>query len=90
MIMKNLEKIQDIDLSTNEGRLLISAIAVLTSLRIKNILQDEWGSGINHEVCMEKLTKISNDIFAAKQYRTEKISVVKQKRRIKQIQKNLK
>lgn len=88
--MKKLEKIDDIDLSTNEGRLLISAIAVLTSLRIKNILNDEWGSGVNHEVCLEKLANISNQIFIKTEYRTDKISVMKQKRRIKQIQKSLK
>ena len=88
--MKNLEKIDDIDLSTNEGRLLVSAIAVLTSLRIKNILDKEWGGGIDHDVCIQKLTNISDQIFVSKGYRTDKISVVKQKRRIKQIQKNLK
>jgi hypothetical protein len=88
--MKNLEKIQDIDLSINEGRLLISAIAVLTSLRIKNILDKQWGSSVNNEVCIEKLSEIADGFFAKKEYRTDKISVVKQKRRIKQIQKSFK
>jgi hypothetical protein len=90
MIMENLKKIEDVDISTNEGRLLISAIAVLTSLRIKNILDKQWGAGIDYQVCIQKLSEIADGIFVKKEYRTDKISVVKQKRRIKQIQKNLK
>jgi hypothetical protein len=69
MIPEEYKKFTNFDCeSTVEGKLLMAALSVLTSIDKKDIQKGQYG-GMNHpDTVMENLWKLSNYIFHQKEY----------------------
>ena len=69
MIPEEYKKFTKFDCeSTVEGKLLMAALSVLTSIDKKDIREGQYG-GMNHpDIVMENLWKLSNYIFHQKEY----------------------
>ena len=68
MISENYKSFTHFNCDTTEGKLLMAAIAVLTSIDKKDIKKGKYG-GMNHpDIVMENIWKLSNYIFHQKEY----------------------
>jgi len=68
MIPEEYKKFTNFDCESTEGKLLMAALSVLTSIDKKDIQKGQYG-GMNHpDTVMENLWKLSNYIFHQKEY----------------------
>lgn len=81
--MIELKNLNEIDLETKEGKLLVAALATLTCIRTEDIERKRWGPSLNAMSALEKLSDVANRMFIEKEYRTEKIAKLKERRRNK-------
>jgi predicted metalloendopeptidase len=68
-------KINEINDKTDEGKLLIIALATLTSLSKKDIDNGKWGEKTNPDKALQQLTNIANKIFFTEEYKRYKLSI---------------
>ncbi len=66
MISKN--KITDINDISDEGKLLVAALAVLTSIDIKDIKNEKWGGMVHPDDALERIQDLANKIFYEEEY----------------------
>lgn len=64
-------KLTDINLNSTEGKLLMAAIAILTSIEPKHIISGKWGSSLNPDKAVEKITELANKIYYEEEWRKE-------------------
>ena len=68
MIPEEYKKFTSFSQDSTEGKLLMAALAVLTSIDKKDIREGQYG-GMNHpDIIMENLWELSNYIFYQKEY----------------------
>jgi len=79
--MNDIRNILDIDIESNEGKMLVAAIAVLTTLKEEDLANKKWGRSLNANNVLVKLSDLTNTMFANK-YRTEGIKKTKIKRHL--------
>lgn len=79
--MFDINDVRDIDISSKEGKLLVAAIAVLTTLREDDLRDNKWGRSINYNSALTKLADLTSKMFQ-KKHRTEGIAKVKMKRHL--------
>ena len=65
------KKLSDINLNSDEGKLLMAAVAVLTSIEEKHIEYGRWGSYLNPDEAVEQLTELTNKIYYEEEYKNE-------------------
>jgi len=80
--MENVNDVKEIDINTKEGKLLIAAIAVLTTVRPDDLHENKWGRSLNYNTALAKLSEMTSKMFQ-KNYRTEGIRRVKMQRQAK-------
>jgi len=88
--MIKIEKFREIDIDSDEGKLLIASIAVLTSIDAEQIKRKRWGGMISPDQAHEKIVELANRIFFEEEYKTEVKRKRKEKRRTRLINKILK
>ena len=66
MISKN--NITDINDISDEGKLLVAALAVLTSIDIKDIKNEKWGGMVHPDDALERIQDLANKIFYEEEY----------------------
>lgn len=77
--MIQLNNINDINTSTDEGKLLISAIAVLTSINTKQLdpLYKEtyngynWGSNVHPDTALIQIVDLANHLYHPEEHKLE-------------------
>ena len=79
--MNDIKNVLDIDIDSKEGKLLVAAIAVLTTLREEDLTAKKWGRSLNANTALNKLSDLTNTMFANK-YRTEGIKKTKIQRKL--------
>lgn len=62
-------KFEEFDDSSNEGKLLLAAISVLTSIDVNQIKKGEYGGMCSPNEVMKKLTDIANKMYYDEEYR---------------------
>ena len=70
--MINLKKINQIS-DTNEGKSLIAAIAILTSLDSKDLESEKWGGNVHPDDALERVVDLANKIYHEKEWMSEQI-----------------
>ena len=65
--------IRDIDTETSHGKLLLMALAILTSLDINDIKNKKWGGLISPDKALEQLVDITNQVYYEEEWKSEKI-----------------
>jgi len=71
--MQDIKDVKDIDIESKEGKLLVAALVVLTTMRTDDLVTNKWGRSLNANISLNKLSEITNKMFIKKQ-RTEGIS----------------
>lgn len=69
MIQHN--KLTDINLNSEEGKLLMAAIAILTSIDHKHITSNKWGSNITPDKAVKQITELANKIYHEEEWNKE-------------------
>jgi len=69
MIQHN--KLTDINLNSEEGKLLMAAIAILTSIDIKHITSNKWGGNISPDKAVKQITELANKIYHEEEWNKE-------------------
>ncbi len=77
-------KLTDIDLSTPEGQLLMSAVAILTSIDHKHIASNKWGSNLHPDKCVKQISDLANKIYYEEEWEKEQ-QMIKRDNKINQI-----
>lgn len=62
------KELSDIDTSTQEGKLLIAAIAILTSIDESHIKSGKCGSSSSPIDAIEKISNLANQFYYAEEY----------------------
>lgn len=63
MISEDYKTFNQFDMTSNEGKLLLAALSILTSITPDQIKEGEYG-GMNHpDIVTEKVWRIANYIF---------------------------
>jgi hypothetical protein len=69
MIPEKYKKFTELKEDSVEGKLLLSALAVLTSIEKKDIREGKYG-GMNHpDTVMENIWDLANKIYFEKEYK---------------------
>lgn len=69
MIQHN--KLTDINLNSEEGKLLMAAIAILTSIDHKHITSNKWGGNISPDKAVKQITELANKIYHEEEWNKE-------------------
>lgn len=69
--MINYKTIADFNSDTPEGKLLLVAISVLTSVDYEDIKSCKWGGMIHPDKAMEQIVELANKIFYEEEWKLE-------------------
>lgn len=84
------EKFNQIDCDTDEGKLLLAAISILTSIDTDEIKRKRWGGTISPDQAFDQISDLANRIFYEKEYTQEVKRKRKERKRNRFISKILK
>lgn len=76
--MIKIEKFRQIDTNIDEGKLLLSAKSILTSIDSEDLKRKKWGGMISPDQAHEQIVDLANRIFFEKEYKQE----VRRKKRV--------
>lgn len=77
-------KLSDINLNTPEGQLLMSAVAILTSIDHKHITTNQWGGNLHPDKCVKQISDLANKIYYEEEWEKE-MQRIKRDNKINQI-----
>lgn len=69
--MIDYKTIADFNGDTHEGKLLLAAIAVLTSVDYEDIKSQKWGGMTHPDTAMEQIVELANKIFYEEEWKLE-------------------
>lgn len=72
--MIQLNTIRELDDKTTEGKLLIAAIAILTSLQQEDIKNNTWGGLVSPDQGLSQIQDLANKIYFEKEWQAEEKS----------------
>ena len=72
--MINLNGINNIDTNTDEGKLLLAAVAILTSITEGDIKEDKWGGMIHPDTALQQIEDLAMKIFYEREYERWQVS----------------
>ena len=70
---KNIKDIKD----NEEGKLLLMAIAILTSINSKDIKSNKWGGMIHPDDALMKVQDLTNEVYYEEEWRSEQIKIIR-------------
>lgn len=82
--MIDYKKITDFNCDTPEGKLLLAAISVLTSVDYEDIKYQKWGGMTHPDTAMEQIVELANKIFYEEEWKLEQ-ERIKRDEKIKSI-----
>jgi hypothetical protein len=87
--MIKIEEFRQIDTNIDEGKLLLAAISILTSIDSDQIKRKRWGGMISPDQAHDQIVELANRIFFEEEFKTEVKRKRKEKRRTRLINKLL-
>lgn len=75
--MINLKNISNINDTTEEGKLLLMAISILTSIKPDDIKSDKWGGMVHPDDALMKVQDLANEIYYEEEYKAEKKRIMR-------------
>jgi hypothetical protein len=75
--MINQKTIKDINDKTEEGKLLLMAISILTSIKPDDIKSDKWGGMVHPDDALTKVKDLANEIYYEEEYKAEKKRIMR-------------
>lgn len=71
--MIQYSKLKDINTNLEEGKILMAALAILTSIDDKHINIGRWGSSLHPDKCVEQLVELANEIYYEEELKRENL-----------------
>jgi len=71
--MIDYNKLTDININTTEGKLLMAAVAILTSIEHKHLISNKWGGMITPDTAVQQISELANKIYYEEEYKQEQI-----------------
>lgn len=68
------DNISNIDTKTNEGKLLLMTLAILTSIDEGDIKSGKWGSKTHPDNALKQIAELTNKVFFEKEWKEWKKS----------------
>jgi hypothetical protein len=78
--MIELGKFKDFDDSMDEGKLLLAAMSVLTSIDCCRIKSGEFGGSVSPDKVFRNIVDIANKIYYEEEYKNKKIILKRDKK----------
>lgn len=75
--MINYKTIRDFNDNSPEGKLLLAAISILTSINVEDIKDNKWGGVVHPDNALLKIQDIANRIYYEEEWRSEKIKIMR-------------
>jgi hypothetical protein len=75
--MINQKTIKDINDKTEEGKLLLMAISILTSIKPDDIKSNKWGGMVRPDDALTKVQDLANEIYYEEEYKAEKKRIMR-------------
>ena len=73
--MINLKSIRDFNDNSPEGKLLLDAISILTSINVEDIKDNKWGGMVHPDNALLKIQDIANRIYYEEEWKAEQIKI---------------
>ena len=73
--MINLKSIRDFNDNSPEGKLLLAAISILTSINVEDIKDNKWGGMVHPDNALLKIQDIANRIYYEEEWKGEQIKI---------------
>ena len=71
-MIDRFDTIRDIDDSTPQGKLLLMALAALTSIDEEDIKTQKWGGMVHPDDALERLVDLTNSVYYEEEWKSEK------------------
>ena len=73
--MINYKTIRDFNDNSPEGKLLLAAISILTSIKAEDIKDNKWGGMVHPDDALLKIQDIANRIYYEEEWKGEQIKI---------------
>ena len=73
--MINYKTIRDFNDNSPEGKLLLAAISILTSINVEDIKDNKWGGMVHPDNALLKIQDIANKIYYEEEWKGEQIKI---------------
>ncbi len=73
--MINHKQLSDINMNSEEGQLLMAAVAILTSIEKKHIDSNKWGSNLHPDKAVKQISDLANKIYYEEEWLAEEIKL---------------
>ena len=71
---KNISNIND---TTEEGKLLLMAISILTSIKPEDVKSNKWGGWVHPDDALMKVQDLTNEIYHEEEYRADQKRIIR-------------
>lgn len=75
--MINLKTIRDFNDNSPEGKLLLAAISILTSINGEDIKDNKWGGMVHPDTALEQIQNIANRIYYEEEWKADQIKIMR-------------
>ena len=75
--MINYKTIRDFNDNSPEGKLLLAAISILTSIKGEDIKDNKWGGMVHPDDALMKVQDLTNQIYYEEEWRSEQIKIMR-------------
>lgn len=65
------QNITELDGDTPEGKVLLSAIAILSSIECKDIKENKWGGMVHPDDALKQVVELANKIYYEEEWKLE-------------------
>jgi hypothetical protein len=78
--MIDYKKIGDFNSDIPEGKLLLAAISILTSIDIGDIKNNKWGGWTHPDTAMKQIVELTNKIYYEEEWKLEQERIKRDKK----------
>lgn len=82
--MITIKTISDFSHDSDEGKMLLAALAVLTSIDKKDITENKWGGWVHPDDALRRVADLANKIYYEEEWKAEE-SRIKRDEKISKI-----
>lgn len=65
------ENITEFDSDTPEGKVLLAAISILSSIEYKDIKENKWGGMVHPDDALKQVVELANKIYYEEEWKLE-------------------
>lgn len=69
--MINIKTIRDFSDNSDEGKMLLAALSVLTSIECKDIKEQKWGGMTHPDEALQRVIDLANRIYYEEEWKEE-------------------